>query len=228
LWLICSLVADKYIPSNFKCDVLSEWEHARGANFDAELDPIKKMAVTVSGDHGAVFIDMVGTVEVDRIAGQVEGGPGANNVTIQNQLLGMQSGLIALRQDNLEINTAINVIKFNLEQCFGILNGNIRQIALQPARRRTAGGERDKAADLAEVPGRAAANNLAIMATLMPMPKSLHNLWHQFHHGVGGRKAARLFSYSEQGRSKHRYHDGRWCGTWCPVWFGWGIWQRPP
>ncbi len=228
MWLICSLVADKYIPSNFKCDVLSEWEHARGANFDAELDPIKKMAVTVSGDHGAVFIDMVGTVEVDRIAGQVEGGPGANNVTIQNQLLGMQSGLIALRQDNLEINTAINVIKFNLEQCFGILNENIRQIALQPARRRTAGGERDKAADLAEVPGRAAANNLAIMATLMPMPKSLHNLWHQFHHGVGGRKAARLFSYSEQGRSKHRYHDGRWCGTWCPVWFGWGIWQRPP
>ncbi len=34
----------------------------------------------MSGDHGAVFIDMVGTVEVDRIVGQVEGGPGTNNV----------------------------------------------------------------------------------------------------------------------------------------------------
>ncbi len=73
-------------------------EHVRGADFDAELNPIKKMAVTVSGDHGAVFIDMVGTVEVNRIAGQVEGGPGTSNVTMRNQLLGMQSGLLALRQ----------------------------------------------------------------------------------------------------------------------------------
>jgi hypothetical protein len=61
------------------------------------------MAVTVSGDYGAVFIDVVGTVEVDRIAGQVEGGPGTNNVTMRNQLLGMQSGLLALRQDNFKI-----------------------------------------------------------------------------------------------------------------------------
>ena len=74
-------------------------------------------------------------------------------------------------------------------------------------RRRTAGGgERDEAADAAEVPGGAAANDLAMMATLMPTPRSLHNLWHDFDHGVDGRKAARLFSYSDRGRSKHRYH----------------------
>jgi hypothetical protein len=71
-----------------------------------------------------------------------------------------------------------------------LLNGNIRQIALQPARRRTAGGERDEAADAAEVLGSAAANDLAMMATLIPAPKSLNYLWHEFHHGVGGRKAA--------------------------------------
>ena len=93
LWLNCSLVADKHIPS----DVLSEWEHVCGADFNPELNPIKKMAVTMSGDHEAVFIDMVGTVDVNRIAGQLEGRPGANNVTMQNQLLGMQSGLLALR-----------------------------------------------------------------------------------------------------------------------------------
>jgi hypothetical protein len=57
-----------------------------------------------------------------------------------------------------------------------------------------------------EVPGRAAAKDLAMMATLMPTPRSPHNLWYEFHHGVGGRKAARRFSYSERSRSKHRYH----------------------
>ncbi len=87
------------------------------------------------------------------------------------------------------------------------MTGNIRQIALQPARQWNAkGGERDEAANAAEVPGRAAANDLAMITALMPTPRSLHDLWHEFHHGVGGRKAARLFSYSEQGRSKHRYH----------------------
>ena len=59
----------------------------------------------------------------------------------------------------------------------------------------------------AEVPERAAANDLAMMATLMPTPRGLHHLWQAYHHGVDGRKAARLFSYSEQGRSKHWYHQ---------------------
>jgi len=77
---------------------------------------------------------------------------------------------------------------------------------LQPSSRRTARGGRDDAVeDTAEVPGRVAANDLAMMATLMPTPRSLHDLWQEYHHGVGGRKAARLFSYSERGRSKHRY-----------------------
>ena len=164
--------------------------------------------MTVSGDHGAVFIDMVGAIEADvGVAGQEHGGvPGTNNVAIRNQLLGMQSGLLSLRQDNLEMKTAINVIKVNLERCFGILNGNIRRMAMQPARRRTDGGERGGGEAAAEVPGRAAANDLAMMATLMPTPRSLHDLWQEYHHGVSGRKAARLFSYSERGRSKHRYH----------------------
>ncbi|KAI2501991.1 hypothetical protein MHU86_12474 [Fragilaria crotonensis] len=212
LWLICSPLADEYVPGDFKRDVLSEWEHVRGADVDPEMNPIKKMAVTVSGDHGAVFIDMVGAIDVDGVAGQPALG---TNVTMRNQLLGMQSGLLSLRQDNVELKTAVNRIQLNLERCFGILNGNVRRIALQPARRRTAGGERGEGeAGAEEVPERAAANDLAMMATLMPTPRSLHDLWQEYHHGVGGRKAARLFSYTERGRSKHRYSRARLCGTW--------------
>ena len=43
------------------------------------------------------------------------------------------------------------------------------------------------------------------MATLMPTPRSLHDLWNEFQQGVGGRKPARLFSFSERGRSKFKY-----------------------
>ena len=120
-------------------------------------------------------------------------------------LLGMQSGLLSLQQDNVELRTAVNWIHLQLERCFGILNGNIRLIALQPASQRTACVGRDAVEDAAEVPGWAAANDLAMMAMLMPTPRSLHDLSQEYHHGVGGRKAARLFSYSKRGRSKHRY-----------------------
>ncbi|KAI2500346.1 hypothetical protein MHU86_14154 [Fragilaria crotonensis] len=43
-------------------------------------------------------------------------------------------------------------------------------------------------------------------ATLMPTPRSLHDLWQEYEFGVGGRKAAKLFSCTERGRSKHKYH----------------------
>ncbi len=115
LWLICLPVADEYVPSEFKREVLSEWEHVCGADVDPTLNPIKQMVVTVSGDHGAVFIDMLGTIDVDGVAGQPA--PGMN-MSMQNQLLGMQSGLLSLRQDNVELRTAVNRIHLQLERCF--------------------------------------------------------------------------------------------------------------
>jgi hypothetical protein len=184
-----------------KRDVLSEWEHVRGDDVDAELNPIKQMAVVVSGDHGAVYIDTVGELEETNAVGAGGAVPGTN-VSIRNQLLGVQSALLAMRQENLELKTSLTAMKVYLERGFEVVNGNVRRIALQPARRVAApvldngGGEQANMG---------AANDLAMMATLMPTPRSLHDLWSEYLHGVGGRKPARLFSYTERGRSKHRY-----------------------
>ena len=56
------------------------------------------MSETLSGDHGTVFINMVGAIRADAgVAGQGHGGvPGTNSVAIRNQLLGMQLGLLSL------------------------------------------------------------------------------------------------------------------------------------
>lgn len=207
LWLICSPVVDEYVPEDLKRHVLSEWEHVRGDDADPELNPIKQMAVTVSGDHGAVFIDVVGDLEEGAGGGAAQHGVPGTNISIRNQLLGVQSGLLALRQENLEIKTLIYAMKVNVERGFEMVNGNIRRFApMQYARRPTrdrdsvvvADGEQRAAEYRAE-------DDLAMMATLMPTPRSLHDLWREYQHGVGGRKAARLFSYTERGRSKHRY-----------------------
>ena len=165
-----------------------------------ELNPIKQMAVVVSGDHGAVYIDMVGKLEEENVGG---GGvvPGTN-VSIRNQLLGVQSALLAMRQENLELKTSLTAMKVLLERGFEVVNGNVRRIALQPARRVAAPVV---VADGGGVVDMGAANDLAMMATLMPTPRSLHDLWSEYLNGVGGRKPARLFSHTERGRSKHRY-----------------------
>jgi hypothetical protein len=95
LKLICSPVVDQYVPEGLKRKVLSEWEHVCGDGVDPELNPIKQMAVVVSGDHEAVYIDTIGNLEEENAGG---GGvvPGTN-VSIRDQLLGVQSALLAMQ-----------------------------------------------------------------------------------------------------------------------------------
>ena len=95
------------------------------------MNPISMQMVEMdSSDHGAVFIDMFGTIDVDGVAGQPAPG---KNVTMRNQLLGMQSGLLSIRHDNVELRTTVSQIHLQPERCFGILSDKVRQIALQPA-----------------------------------------------------------------------------------------------
>ena len=114
LWLICSPVVDEYVPTDLKEQVLTDWAHVRGdaevpndaGNDDAEQDsisPIRQVAVTVSGDHGAVFIDTVGDLEAGGGAAAVGGGGHGTNVSVRNQLIGVQSCLLSMRQENLEL-----------------------------------------------------------------------------------------------------------------------------
>ena len=42
-------------------------------------------------------------------------------------------------------------------------------------------------------------------ATLCLCPRSLYTLWLEYEQGIGGRKAAKLFTPSERGRCKHKY-----------------------
>ena len=63
--LIMSSVADFYVPVEVKDQVLLDWAHVCGGDLDVDgtdvhKKPIQKLAVVVSGDHGALFIDTVG------------------------------------------------------------------------------------------------------------------------------------------------------------------------
>ena len=93
--------------------------------------------------------------------------------------------LLAMQQTSL---TA--AMEVNLEQSFKVDNGNVLQITSQPARRVAAPVVVDDGGGGETAVG--AGNDLTMIATLMPTPRSLHDLWHEYLHGVGGRMPARL------------------------------------
>ena len=214
-------MVDDFVPNDMKERVLSDSAHVRGsvdvvnttnddnndenAEEEQEINPIRQEAVTVSGDHGAVYIDTIGDLEV--------GGAGAAgmNVSVRNQLLGLQSCLLSMRQENFELKNALNTLNMKMERGFGIINGNVQRIAMRPGRIVAAAVTRT--ANLGQNPGGVAPQQenaggdraVMTMATLMATPRSLHDLWQEFQHGVGGRKVARLFSYSERVRSEFKY-----------------------
>ena len=43
-------------------------------------------------------------------------------------------------------------------------------------------------------------------STLGPNPQTLYLLWDEYENGIGGRKAARLFSREERGKVKDKFH----------------------
>jgi hypothetical protein len=46
---------------------------------------------------------------------------------------------------------------------------------------------------------------VSVSASLTPTLRNLHDVWDEYINGIGGRKAARLFTYRERGRVKHKY-----------------------
>ncbi len=57
---------------------------------------------------------------------------------LQTWMLQLQSGFMSLRCENLELRNEISSLMLSMERGFQIVNGNVRRVALQPARTRGA------------------------------------------------------------------------------------------
>jgi hypothetical protein len=221
LW--CIFCPDSHyfaIPQDYAEQVRMEWKHVRGENWRDDQNPIKRVPITVNGNQGSVFIDELPDVVLDENGNVIGGGDVRGNgiEAIRNQLLAIQAAMMSLRRENNELRNEIGHNRLAMQRGLEIVNGNIKRIAIVPAHRRArvmGGGE--VAPDLFAAnagggngePGTggvgAADNGLAMMATLMATPRSLHDLWSEYQHGVGGRKAAKLFTAAERGRVKYKF-----------------------
>jgi hypothetical protein len=86
-----------------------------------------------------------------------------------------------------------------LQQQHRVIATSIRRISRQP--HQLLG---NAAAAANQVPNQQAPP--AVNASLSPTPRSLYILWDEWEIGIGGRKAAKLFTPQERGIVKHKFH----------------------
>ena len=102
-----------------------------------------------------------------------------------------------------DIIEALAVYRTQTQRNYQTLNTNIRRIAMAPV---CCIGANEGVAEKRPVGAAVgAANAIGGVATLSSTPRTIHLLWQEYTDGIGGRKAARLFTPQERGANKHKF-----------------------
>ena len=136
------------------------------------------------------------------------GGPSNGQYFIQRLDI-LQGGILAVRNGLTEIRRDQEVDRTRVNRQHNMLLSNMQRLAIRPAvaiqqqQGNNSGNSNNnnntnQTANIGEV-------EIVNAATLSPTPKSLYILWHEWMHGIGGRKAARFFTASERGKEKYKF-----------------------
>jgi hypothetical protein len=139
VWLIFSSFANNFVSSMDYCDQVKAELVETGVVIEEGKNPILKMPVLVSGDQGTVvYIDEIPVVApVDNVEVAATAGGGGEQINLRvlentrtfggdqmrNYILQLQSGILSLRRENIELRN-------EFERRFDVLSQLIRE-ALQ-------------------------------------------------------------------------------------------------
>jgi hypothetical protein len=184
LWMLFSSERN-YLPQAMRDRIQTAYNNIRV--LPAGENPVKKLLLVVTGNEGEVFLDEVGNDQNQMFRQSNE----------RDQLLALHSQISALRRAVEDLKAIEQQHRVEGRREFETLQANLRRIAIQPVVRRAAANGPN---------GGAVPNGEGVISTLSPNPRTLYLLWGEYEHGIGGRKAARLFSRAERGKVKHKYH----------------------
>jgi hypothetical protein len=201
------------VPEDVKNEIKKGLGEVRTWETNSEKNPIIQQQVLVTGNQGSVFLDEI-LDSVDQANDLEENGVGNNReirrgFSVAEQLMVIQSSLMSLRREVIQMKAEQDEEKvvngILLSRNFSVVNSNLRRLATQVARPvRVAQQQQQgvqRGGDSGEVVGSELPGNL-----LSPYPRSLHDLWEEYQNGLGDRKPARLLTYNERGRVKHKFH----------------------
>jgi hypothetical protein len=185
LWAAFDNEMENYMPASLRNRICTAYEYIR------QLD-IKKVMLVVTGQEHEVHIDQL----FDEEAGNVNNGQGNNNTNqgqgraiTRQEFQALYAQGLAARHDLMKFQEDFQHFQQQSTQQFGIVNANLRRIAMQPI-------HRPRAVNNA---GQAVPAPVVGSATLSPNPRTLHLLWHEYEFGISGRKPAKNFTEQERG-----------------------------
>jgi hypothetical protein len=137
LWLLYSPAADSFcIPTEYSSRIKGLLSGLREMEEGGDdLNPILQVLVLVTGDEGTVYIDVLPQEVEGEEQRLLMGGFGSGNHGIQNQMLAIQSAVNSVRRETIDIRSEMWEINLIMTRQFGILNWNIRRVALQATQR---------------------------------------------------------------------------------------------
>ena len=172
-------------------------------------NPISKTILIITGEDAVVHITECGAE--DENEGEI-GNVGGNLQALSNrQLLQTLLAQVGILQRQITMsNHEREADRVAIRNLVRTINENYRRLARNPVRAMNQHqgdnhqeGNRNQAFDMGRQPQDN--ENGHPPADLSSCPRTLYDLWLEYEQGLGGRKAARLFTAQERGRVKHKY-----------------------
>ena len=164
------------------------------SRLEPSANPIRKLPLVVTGHDGVLTIAELSDEGDEGNLGATTSGP---NSSAELRLL--LSAVTSLRKQNDDLKNEINIFKLSNNAMLQNMNNSIRRLAMTPVtipRQRQTTHREESTVSTTAVP---------FTVTLCKWPKTLFVLWQDYQFGVGGRKAAKLFTAAERGKVKFNY-----------------------
>jgi hypothetical protein len=205
LWSAFNPETAQNVPQNIRRRISTAYtDYVRGS-LELDENPVEKLQLVTSEIEGVLYLDELsgGAENEEREPSRMDRNTGMAILANQQE---MKRGLSHLQSQ-------VDVISVNQTRYHETVNKNVNRLARQPGRRfRNQGRHQNQQPTPDDVPAddyddgiHAAGQAMELNARLSNSPRTLYLLWEEYTVGVGGMKAARLFTAAERGRSKHSY-----------------------
>ena len=232
LWCICDDDAAALVDNVMVDRVRSSVRSLNGCytNDENSKNPVQKIPLVVSGEEGVLIIDeMMDEDDDDNEEGEGQNNNnrrGRNSRSDSTQIRLLLNNVKQLTRQNVELKNELHIFKHTCTTLLEQLNTSVRRVAMNPSIRshgRLRGGpstpssNRSNNNTIINIDGTisntssptstttANEEQVPYESTLVKCPKSLYVLWNEWEFGIGGRKAAKMFSSRERGRKQVKF-----------------------
>jgi hypothetical protein len=209
LWSAFDSETSDNLPQSIRRRITSSYtEYVRGS-LEEDENPVEKVQFIASEVEGVLFLDELLGEDDDTTTGEPESRGRRAATTRQGHTDVATLGAVhELTREVRHLRSEVAVIRANQNRFHDAMNRNISRLAQPFGRRfRNLGPQQEnqQATPAADDGAHAAGQTMELNARLSRNPKTLYVLWEEYTVGLGGFKAARLFSTAERGRSKFTY-----------------------